>query len=50
MNTNDRIGAWLQENRIEKGYSQQQVADMLGVSRIAFHIGKTEKEQYMLLT
>lgn len=35
MNTNERIGIWLQEKRIEKGYSQQQVADMLGVSRIA---------------
>ena len=35
MNTNERIGSWIQEKRIEKGYSQQQVADMLGVSRIA---------------
>lgn len=32
---NTQIGEWLHKQRIEKGLSQQQVADMLNVSRIA---------------
>lgn len=32
-NYNKQIGEWLHQQRINKGYSQQQIADLIGVSR-----------------
>lgn len=36
-NFDRELGAWLEEKRIAKGYSLQQVADKLGVTKTAVH-------------
>lgn len=41
--TNKQIGAWLAMKRKEKNLSQQNVADMLGVSKVAVHLWETGK-------
>lgn len=40
---NKLIGAWLAAQRQERGLSQQDVADVLGVSRSAVHYWETGK-------
>lgn len=40
---NKMIGAWLAEKRNERGMSQQDAADLLGVSKSAVHYWETGK-------
>ncbi len=42
-NLNIKIGEWLQNKRIEKELSQQDVADALGVTRTAVHYWESGK-------
>ena len=42
-NLNKAIGQWLSDHRKQKGLSQQQVADRLGVTKTAVHYWETGK-------
>lgn len=41
--TNKKIGAWLAQEREKRGFSQQYVADILGVTKTAVHYWETGK-------
>lgn len=47
---NSAIGKWLAEQREAKGYSQQYVADLLGVTRTAVHYWETGKRTIYAIT
>lgn len=42
-NLNSKIGEWLQNKRIEKGLSQQDVADAMNITRTAVHYWESGK-------
>ena len=49
-NMNTAIGQWLARQREAKGYSQQYVADRLGVTRTAVHYWETGKRTIYAVT
>lgn len=42
-NYNEAIGAWLMNERIKRGLSQQDIADRLGTTRTAVHYWESGK-------